>query len=223
MIGAIAEKLGGWLAPADSAKNLRTEIRRLIAERPKLERELEAAQERLRVAEAALDLVGPAQAAFESTQQADAADRRKRMEEGTTTPDPALTAKVAAAEAALVEAERTQAAAEAALPTLRRRVAEVTDAIKDNASQIDSYIWQVAVSELAADAPAARQAAETLTTFRRSVATLAEVGRRPGFFGAPRGRVPRELLDIAAPKDIVVNDSEGIALGHRLAAMRRNV
>ncbi len=222
MIGAIAEKLGGWFSPSDSAASLRGEIRRLIAERPKLQSELEAAQERLHTAEGSLDLVGPAQAALEAAQAADAADRKRRMEGGITVADPKLTAAVAQAEAAVTEAQRVQTAAEAALPALRRRVTEATDALKDSASQIDATIWQLAVSELAADAPAARQAAETLTTFRRRAATLAEVGRRHGFFGGPRGTVPKELLDIGVSRDVAVSDRDGIALGRRLAAMRRN-
>ena len=222
MIGALSERLTGWLSPTDNAKTLRTEIRRLIASKPALERELTAAQERLHTAEGSLDLVAPAQAALEAAQTADATDRQRRMESGDPTADPKLSAAIAQAEAAVAEATRVQTAAEAALPTLKRKVAEAEEAVKSCAAQIDATIWQLAVSELASDAPAARQAAETLATFRHRAATLAEVGRRPGFFGGPRGVVPRELLGIGVQRDIVVSDRDGVALGRRLAAMRRN-
>lgn len=194
MIGALTERLTGWLAPADSAKNLRAEIRRLIASKPALERELETAQDRLRTAEGSLCLVAPAQAALEAARQADASDRKRRMEGGDPTADPALIAAVATAEAALTEAEHTQTAAEAALPTLRRRVAEATDAIKDNAEQIDATAWQIRMLELTAKGSEVQRAVATVTAFQREVSALRYVAARYKGYRTLNGSLPRDVV-----------------------------
>ena len=194
MIAAIAEKLGGWLVPTDNAKNLRAEIRRLIASKPALERELKEAQERLRVAESALDLVAPAQAALEAAKAADAESRCKRMEEGNATADPALTAAVATAEAALLEAQRTESAAVAALPTLKRKVAEAEEAVKSCAEQIDALAWDARVLELTAKVAEMQRAVETVVEFQREVSVLRYVAARYKGYRTLNGSLPRDVV-----------------------------
>ena len=194
MIGALTGRLTGWLAPADSAKNLRAEIRRLIAERPALERELETAQSRLCAVESSLDVVGPARAALEAAQAADAESRRQRMEEGNVTADPALTAKVATAEAALLEAQRTEAAASAAMPTLKRKVAEAEEAVKSCTEQIDALAWDARVLELTAKVAEMQRAVATVTAFQREVNTLRYVGARHKGYRTLNGSLPRGIV-----------------------------
>ena len=194
MIGALTERLTGWLAPADSAKNLRAEIRRLIASKPALERELETAQERLQTAEAVLASVEPAQAALENAKAADDESRRKRMEAGNMTADPKLTAAVATAEAALAEAERVQTAAEAALPALKRRLSEAQQAVANCAEQIDETAWQVRMSELTAKTPEVQRAVETVKAFQREVNVLRYVAARYKAYRTPNGSVPHDVV-----------------------------
>ena len=194
MIGTLTERLTGWFSPRDSAANLRGEIRRLIAERPKLERELQEANVRLSTAESSLDVVGPAQVALEAAQQADAADRKRRMEGGITVADPALTAAITQAEDALLEAQHVQAAAEAALPALRRRVAEAEQAVKSCAEQIDETAWQVRMSELTAKTPEVQRAVETVKAFQREVNVLRYVAARYKAYRTPNGSVPHDVV-----------------------------
>ena len=203
MIGALSGRLTNWFAPSDNTANLRGEIRRLSASRPALERELQEANVRLRTAEESLNLVGPAQAALESAQQADAADRRKRMEAGNTTADPKLSAAVAAAEHALVEAERTQAAASAALPALKRRLSEAQQAVANCTEQIDALAWQVRMSELTNKVPEVQRAVATATAFQNEVNTLRYVAARHKAYRTPNGSVPRDVVALCKLPDIL--------------------
>ncbi|MDA8348132.1 MAG: hypothetical protein M0038_04895 [Pseudomonadota bacterium] len=195
--------MSGWLVPADNAKNLRTEIRRLIASKPALERELQEAQERLHTAEGSLDLVAPAQAALEAAQTADATDRKRRMESGITAADPKLSAAVAAAEHALVEAERTQAAASAALPALKRRLSEAQQAVANCTEQIDALAWQVRMSELTNKVPEVQRAVATATAFQNEVNTLRYVAARHKAYRTPNGSVPRDVVALCKLPDIL--------------------
>ena len=196
MIGALSGRLTNWFAPSDNTANLRGEIRRLSASRPALERELQEANVRLSTAEESLNLVGPAQAALEAARQADAADRRTRMESGITVADPKLSAAVAAAEHALVEAERTQAAASAALPALKRRLSEAQQAVANCTEQIDALAWQVRMSELTNKVPEVQRAVETVKAFQNEVSVLRYVLARRKLYHTPLGTVPRDVVTL---------------------------
>ncbi len=195
MIATIAEKVGAMFAATPKAEiaAARKTIREQIAERPRLQRELEQAQARCAAAEAALELVDPARAAHTAAVAAVDEDRRERLLAGKNGCDPKLEAVAESAERALRSAEATQAAAEAVLPTLQARVAEAEDALKTSAELVDAAVWSIRIAELAAELPAVKEAVATVAAFQRQVAVLSDVGLRHKLYMAPGGSVPAEL------------------------------
>ncbi len=195
MIGAIVERVGTFFGPSPKAEiaEARKTIREQIAERPRLQRELEQAQVRFATAEAARDLVGPAQERVEAAKAAADADRRQRMLAGTPGIDQKLAAALERAERELAEAEQNEEAARSTLPTLKARVTEAQDALKTNAEAVDAAVWSIRVSELEAELPAVKEAVATVAAFQRQVAVLSDVGLRHKLYMAPGGSVPAEL------------------------------
>ena len=226
MIGAIAEKLGGLFSqtsnPRVEIKAARAAIRAALASRPGLERALAEAEARVAGAEAALAAVGPAQAAAAAAEAADAEDRKARMLAGKSDADPKLAEAVTATRARAEDAERMAEAARAVLQTLAERVRDALQAVKSNDERIDSAAWRIAIGELAADAPAAQQAADVVAEFQRRVAVLADVGVKHKLYSVPGGSVPAELKRIGdLPK--VSTDSlrtEILGTAKRLRALR---
>ena len=200
MIGAIAEKLGGLFSqtsnPRAEIKSARATIRKALADRPALERALAGAEGKVALAETAIAAVGPAQAAAAAAEAADAEDRKARMLAGKSDADPKLAEQVTVTRTRADDAERMAEAARAVMPTLNERVRDARQALKSNEEKIDSAAWRIAVAEIAADADAAQQAAETVAAFQRRVAVLADVGIKHKLYAAPGGSVPADLKRI---------------------------
>lgn len=195
MIGTIVERVGTFFGPSPRAEiaSARETIRKQIAERPKLQRELEQAQEKQQTAEASLYISGPAQERVRVAKAAADEDRRQRMLAGTPGIDPKLAAALERAERELAEAEQNEEAARSTLPTLQARVAEAQDALKTSAELVDAAVWSIRVSELEAELPAVKEAVATVAAFQRQVAVLSDVGLRHKLYGTPAGSVPAEL------------------------------
>lgn len=174
------------------------EIRRLINERPQLERELALCQERVDRAREQLELVDPARTRLEQAKLADAADRRRRVEDGTPGSDPELVATVKAAQDALADAEAGELAAKESLPGLEQRLREKEEAIENAARRIDAAVWRRRMAELSLQLPEVRAAAATLTDFRRELAAVADVALRSKLYGTPSGDIPKDMFDACA-------------------------
>lgn len=226
MIGAIAEKLGGLFGqtsnPRADIKQARAQIRASLGSRPALERALAEAEARVAMAEAALEAVGPAQAAAAAAEAADAEDRKARMLAGKSDADPKLAQAVMVTRARAEDAERMAEAARAVMPTLAERVRDARQAVKSNDEKIDSAAWRIAVGEIAADADAAQQAADTVAAFQRRTAVLADVGLRHKLYSAPGGSVPAELKQIGVMPKLNVDSlrTEILGAAKRLRALR---
>ncbi len=200
MIATIAEKIGGLFGQASNPradiKQARAAIRAALAIRPALERALEEAEARVAMAEAALEAVGPAQTAAAAAEAADAEDRKARMLAGKVGADPKLAEAVTITRTRADDAERMAEAARAVMPTLAERVRDARQAVKSNDERIDSAAWRIAVAEIAADADAAKAAADVVAAFQKRVAVLQDVGVKHKLYSAPGGSVPAELKRI---------------------------
>ncbi len=172
------------------------QIRQWLAERQSLERELEVAKERQQSIRAQLDLVAPAAERAAKAREADAADRKKRMEAGNPCADTKLTDAVETAERELREAERNATAAEAALPALEELTREAQAALAQNIDAVDLAIWRRRLAELSLQLPEVRSAAAIVAEFATRVATLKDIGIRHRLYNTPRGSVPAEWSEV---------------------------
>ena len=226
MIGVLAEKVGALFGqtsnPRAEIKSARATIRKAISDRPTLERALEEAEGRVAMAESALEAVGPAQAAAAAAEAAAAADLEQRVLDGKSDADPKLAEQVAATRARAEDAERMAEAARAVLPTLTERVREAKQALKSNDEKIDSAAWRIAVAALAADADAAKAAADTVAAFQKRVVVLQDIAVRHRLHGCPGGSVPAELKRIGELPKLNVDSlrTEILGTAKRLRALR---
>ena len=226
MIATIAEKLGGLFGqtsnPRAEIKQARAAIRKAISDRPTLERALSEAEARVASADAALEAVGPAQAALAAAEAADAEDRKQRVLDGKAAADPKLAEAVTITRTRADDAERMAEAARAVMPTLAERVRDARQAVKSNDERIDSAAWRIAVAELAADADAAQQAADVVAAFQRRTAVLADVGIKHKLYAVPGGSVPAELKQIGVMPKLNADSlrTEILAVVKRMRALR---
>ena len=148
--------------------------------------------------------------------------RKARMLAGKSDADPKLAEQVTVTRTRADDAERMAEAARAVMPTLNERVRDARQALKSNEEKIDSAAWRIAVAEIAADADAAQQAAETVAAFQRRVAVLADVGIKHKLYAAPGGSVPADLKRIGDLPKLNVDSlrTEILAVVKRMRALR---
>lgn len=171
-------------------------IRQHLAARAGLEQALEEARARVARAREQLDLAGPALERAREAKDADAADRERRAREGTFDSDPALVEALEHAERAVREAERTEDAARAALPSLEAQVRDAEEAIARGAEAIDSLVWRRRMAELALEFPEVQAAAQTVMRFKERIAALADVSLRHRLYSVPSGGIPEEFVKV---------------------------
>ena len=145
-----------------------------------------------------LELVGPAESRLAAAREADADERKRRALAGTPGTDPALVKAIAAAQRALEDAEAAEEAARAALPTLSARTREAEQAIRDIELERDAAVWKLRMAQVALELPEVRSAHAVLSEFARKLAVLSDVGLYGKSYGAMRGSVPPDFLELCA-------------------------
>ena len=171
-------------------------IRQCRTNLARLKKEHAQAVKREASARAQLNQVEPARAKLASAIEADAADRRKRVESGRFGSSGALRDKIADATAELAEVERADAAVRDVLPDLEAKTREAKSAIESAISRLDEVTWNYRISELERELPEIRAASELLTTWSRRIAGLRDAGLRWKLHGTPHGSVPAEFVKV---------------------------
>ena len=205
VVTSIARKVGLAAAPsADEPDEIATArrtiaecndtIRRCLADSKRLNGELEAARKHESSIRAQLDLVEPARARAREAKDADAADRKLRMQNGNVNADPALSKALDDAERAVREAERNAEAAADVLPGLAERVRELQWEIESTASRLDSAVWRRRMAELMLELPSVRAANALVSDFARRIVALKDIGASYNSYGTPGGYVPDDII-----------------------------
>ena len=190
-MSGLADTLRAAFVPeASGAKDIRAARANLA----RLRKELERAQKLEANARAQLGQVEPVRAKLQKLHEADAEDRRERVESGRTGSSGALRDKIADAERALAESERNEAALHAALPSLEARTRESKWAVESAVSRLDELAWNFRCAELTRELPEVKAAAEVVSDFARRIAVLRDVSRRWKGFNVPHGVTPPELI-----------------------------
>jgi hypothetical protein len=145
-----------------------------------------------------LELTGHAEGRLAAAREADASERKRRALAGAPGTDPALVKAIAKAQRELEEAEAAEEAARAALPTLAARTREAAQAIRDIELERDAAVWNLRMAQIALELPDVRSAYAVLAEFARKLAVLSDVGLYGKSYGAMRGSVPPDFLELCA-------------------------
>lgn len=169
-------------------------IRKCLSESKRLNVELVTAREHEARIRDQLGLVEPARERAREAKDADAADRKSRMQKGEPGSDPALSKALDEAEQAVREAERNAEAAAEVLPGLAERVRELQWEIENTASRRDGAVWRRRMAELTLELPAVRAANALLSDFARRIVALKDIGASHNSYGTPGGYVPADII-----------------------------